>query len=128
MSSPSSTNESSADAPIEFDPIFLNSRREAIVIFCLWLTALVWAVPFCYLNGYIDDYDPQTFSTTWGIPTWLFWGILVPWIIADIFTTWFCFCYMKDDDVSAAHEGSDVEEKIAEIHAGDVDSGKETSR
>ena len=114
MSSPSSTNESSADAPIEFDPIFLNSRREAIVIFCLWLTALVWAVPFCYLNGYIGDYDAKTFSTTWGIPTWLFWGILVPWIVADIFTTWFCFCYMKDDDVGAAQEGADFEQEAPE--------------
>lgn len=93
--------------PIEYDPFFLNARREAIVIFCLWVTALIWAVPFCYLNGY-GDIDPATFSTTWGIPTWLFWGILVPWIVADIFTTWFCFCYMKDDAMGDVPETPDA--------------------
>lgn len=91
----------------EFDPVFLHSRREAIVIFCAWLAGLLWAVPFCYVFGYVKDLDPDRFSTTWGIPTWLFWGILVPWIVADIFTTWFCFWYMKDDDLGVAPEDAD---------------------
>ena len=110
MSSTLSTSSQPFDEgePIEYDPIFLNSRREAIVIFCLWLTALIWAVPFCYINGYQTDFDPATLSTTWGIPTWLFWGILVPWIVADLFTIWFCFCYMKDDELGETNEGADI--------------------
>ena len=95
---------------IEYDPVFLHSRREAVVIFCLWLAGLVWAVPFCYLNGYVDA---ETVSTVWGIPSWLFWGIGLPWILADIFTVWFCFFYMADDDLGEDPEGADIEEEIA---------------
>jgi hypothetical protein len=94
-----SNNVPGTDDRPEYDPVFLNSRREAGVIFVIWLVGLLWAVPFCYVTGYIDDYTPETFSTTWGIPTWLFWGIAVPWLVADLITTWFCFRYMKDDDL-----------------------------
>jgi hypothetical protein len=92
---------------LELDPTFVHSRREAIVIFCLWATGMVWAVPFCYFNGYLDNLEGHEVSTTLGIPTWLFWGIFVPWIVADIFTTWFCFCYMKDDDLGETDEPAD---------------------
>ncbi len=98
----------------EYDPVFLHSRREAIIIFCVWLVGLFWAVPYCYLNGYGKDFDPQNFSTTWGIPTWLFWGILVPWIVADVFTAWFCFFYMKDDDLGETREEDDLQQQTAE--------------
>ena len=101
----------------EYDSLFLNSRREAIVIFCVWLAAFAWAVPYCYLNGYQTNFDPDNFATVWGIPSWLFWGIFAPWIVADLFTTWFCFCYMKDDDLGESHEGADIQEEIAEMHA-----------
>jgi hypothetical protein len=105
--------------PVEYDPLFLNSRREALIIFALWVCGLLWAVPFCYLTGYVGSVDPESMSTIWGIPTWLFWGIFVPWLVADAFTTWFCFCYMKDDDLGEAHEGADLAEEIAEMHAAD---------
>ena len=95
-------------ASIEYDPVFLHSRREAIVIFFVWLAGLVWAVPFCYFNGYVDA---ENISTVWGIPSWLFWGIGVPWILADLFTVWFCFFYMADDDLG---EDPGIEEQIAD--------------
>lgn len=83
---------------VEYDPVFIHSRREAIVIFSTWLVALIWAVPYCYFNGY-NVADPENIKTVLGIPAWLFWGIAVPWIVANIFTTWFCFAFMKDDDL-----------------------------
>lgn len=113
MSAPPPTNESS---PVEYDPVFLHARREAIIIFSLWVVALLWSVPYCYLHGYGGEFDPETFETTLGIPTWLFYGILVPWLVADAFTIWFCFRFMKEDDLGEAHEGADLEEEIAEMH------------
>ena len=92
------------------------------------LLALLWAVPFCYFNGYPDEFDAANFSTTLGIPTWLFWGIAVPWLAADVFTTWFCFCYMKDDDIGEAQEGADIQEEVAEMHAHDADGGEGAGR
>ena len=86
----------------DYDPVFLHSRREAAVIFCVWLIGMIWAVPFCYFYGYmsnIKDFDPSNISTVLGIPTWLFWGIFVPWLVADVITTWFCFGFMAEDDL-----------------------------
>ena len=112
----SSVPPESNQESLELDPVFLHARKEAIVIFCVWLVGLIWAVPFCYLNGYIDKFDPNNLNTILGIPSWLFWGIGIPWILADLFTVWFCFCYMKDDDLGAPHEGADLKEEIAQLH------------
>tara|TARA_B100000929_G_scaffold14483_1_gene11738 strand:+ start:1365 stop:1691 length:327 start_codon:yes stop_codon:yes gene_type:complete len=90
-------NQEPANAP--WDPVFLESRREALVILLLWVAALLWAVPYCYLNGFPETFVAEEFSTVWGIPSWLFWGIAVPWLLADVFTLWFCFFYMKDGDL-----------------------------
>ncbi|MDA1013030.1 MAG: hypothetical protein O3A00_01095 [Planctomycetota bacterium] len=92
---------SDAEQVIEFDPVFLHARREAIVIFLAWAAALFWAVPYCYLTAYgIEGEVP----TVWGIPSWLFWGIAVPWVLADLFTVWFCLCYMKNDELGHADD------------------------
>ena len=47
----------------EPDPTFVNSRREAIVIFCTWFVALIWAVTYCKINGY-DIEDPANIPTS----------------------------------------------------------------
>ena len=101
---------------VEYDPCFVHSRREALVILCLWLVAMLWAVPFCHFNGYVGHVDPENVKTIWGIPSWLFWGIAVPWIVADLFTVWFCFFFMQDDDLGEVQEGSGLDEDIAERH------------
>ena len=93
--------------------VFLNSRREAIVIFGAWFCALCWSVPYCYINGYAQQVDPETFSTTMGIPSWLFGGILMPWVVADLFTTGICFFYMKDDDLGLAGDEEGYEQPAA---------------
>ena len=93
----------------EYTAVFLNSRREAIIIFCVWAAMLVWAVPYCYWNGYVDDFSVDNFETMMGVPKWVFIGIVAPWLVADVFTTWFCFCYMKDDDLGGEGEDAAVE-------------------
>lgn len=114
----SSATESNDAATAEFDPVFLHARREAVVIFGVWFVALLWSVPYCYYHGYVTEFDPATFETTLGIPSWLFYGILVPWLAADVFTLWFCFFYMEEDDLGEAHEGADVEEDRRDLHEG----------
>ena len=96
----------------EYSPVFIHARREAIIIFCVWLAGLIWAVPYCYFNGYVGNIDPQNVETIVGIPSWLFWGIGVPWLVADAITIWLAFFYMKDDDLGEAHEGEDLAEDL----------------
>ncbi|MFH1568471.1 MAG: hypothetical protein ABIL09_10790 [Gemmatimonadota bacterium] len=82
----------------EYDPTFLHTRREAIVIFAAWVVCFLWSVPYCYLYGYgAPAVEP---STLWGIPTWVVWGIAVPWLAADAFTIWMCLRFIADDDLS----------------------------
>ena len=88
------------------DPLFLHSRREAIIIFSVWLLALLWAVPYCYFGGYAVAESDQL-QTVWGIPSWVFWGIAAPWLLADVFTVWFCLSYMEDDDVTSGAKSAD---------------------
>lgn len=108
-------------APDELDPVFVHSRREAVVILLVWLLCLLWSVPYCYLNGYIDGFEPAEFSTTLGIPSWLFWGIGMPWVFANLVTIWFCFCFMKHDDL-----GQGPEDRAADVDASTESTDRET--
>ncbi len=94
----------------EYDPVFLHSRREAIIIVGVWALGLLWSVPYCYLRGY--NLSPQDIHTIWGIPSWIFWGIGVPWLLADLFTAWFCFSYMAADDLGEEPEKSESAKRI----------------
>ncbi len=95
-----SSNIKSSEIPgMEYDPTFINSRKEAIIIFSVWILALLWTIPYCYLNGYPTDFDPDKMELVLGMPSWIVWGVAFPWMICNLFTVWFCLFYMKDDDL-----------------------------
>lgn len=96
----------------QLDATFQNTRREAGIIFALWVVALLWCVPYCYIAGYGPD---AATHTVWGIPSWAFWGIAAPWTVASIFALWFSLRVMTDDDLG---EGADA----------DADAGTEVAR
>ena len=110
---------SESDSSFELDPFFLHARREAVVIFLVWFVALLWAVPYCYFTGY-SVADPGNIPTTFGVPSWIVWGIGFPWLVADVFTTWFCFRFMKDGDLGTAGDEDKLEHQ-------DTVSGEEPS-
>ncbi len=92
----------------QYDPVFLHARREALVILVAWFSCLVWSVTYCVLFGY----RPVTgqIETVFGIPHWVVWGIVAPWLVADVFAVWFCFVYTADDDLGEAHEDLDLKD------------------
>jgi len=111
METPESRGEESS-----YDPVFLHARREAIVILIAWLVCFVWSVTYCTQTGYhLSPEEPL--AMLWGMPRWVFIGIVIPWAAADLFAVWFCFFFMVDDDLGEAAEGLDLEEEIAEMHA-----------
>ena len=63
----------------------------------VWAAALVCSVGFAYWRGY--GRDPNDILLVLGIPDWVFWSIVVPWVLCLIFSVWFCFRYMADDDL-----------------------------
>jgi len=79
------------------DPVFLHTRREALFIVAVWVACLVWTVGSSYLMGY--NVGHESVATIAGIPAWVAWSVGVPWLLATIFTFWFCLAYMADDDL-----------------------------
>jgi hypothetical protein len=115
MSSPAdaaSTNTSGEQ--YELDPVFLNSRKEAIAIFSLWFFCLLWSVPVCYAMGYGGDVVPREVPTVLGMPSWIFWGLVLPWLVADAVTIWLCFRFIKNDPLGSVNGEEAVAEKTAD--------------
>jgi hypothetical protein len=92
-----------------------NARREGLVILAAWAIALVWCVGGSYLGGYRRDPDVaglalgasyvayrshlEEMSLILGMPAWVFWSIVLPWALCLLFSVWFCFRFMADDDL-----------------------------
>ena len=34
-----------------------------------------------------------------GMPAWVFWSVVLPWGLCFLFSIWFCFAHMADDDL-----------------------------
>lgn len=103
----------------ELDPVFLNSRREAIAIFLLWFFCLLWTVPVSYALGYGQEVVPGQVPTVMGMPSWVFWGLLLPWLAADGVTIWFCFRFIQNDDLGTVDGEESVASRTETVKAGE---------
>lgn len=107
----------------EEDPVYRHSRREGILILALWFVCLLYTCTYCYLFGYLShephpnpagpalgawigpltafDRDPSTLTTPLGlgIPDWIFYGVILPWLLCIVVTFWFCLFYFVEDDL-----------------------------
>lgn len=105
----------------EYDPVFLHARREAVAIILLFCGFCTWAVTICMTQGYLAPGEaPTAVHTTFGMPTWTFWGILVPWLAVDLVAVWFCFFYMKSDDLGTTREEEDLIEHVQHMTDGEA--------
>jgi hypothetical protein len=102
--------------PHEPDPVLKNSRREAAIIGLVWLAATVYSCTYSYLFGYIRPghaLGPADVRPVFGVPSWVFWGILAPWAVCALFSFWFAGFYMADDDLGSDHT-PELEQDIRE--------------
>jgi len=79
------------------DPILRNSRREALVVLCIWVIACAYTVGYCYAFGY--HREPGSLKFVAGLPDWVFWGILVPWTTCSLLSFWVSNYLIADDDL-----------------------------
>lgn len=95
-------NESDVPKPWRLDPVYLNSRRETLVIVvtCLVMAALSLGVCFRLGLGAVTE-EEVVEQAIWGVPSWVFWGLLVPWIAGTAFTAWFAFAVLRDDPLGS---------------------------
>ncbi|WP_422930600.1 hypothetical protein [Singulisphaera sp. PoT] len=88
------------------DPVLKHSRREGIIIAIAWVAATTYCCAYSYFYGYNRDghkLGVGDLHPVYGIPSWVFYGILVPWLACALFTFWFAGFYMVDDDLGTDH-------------------------
>lgn len=83
--------------PMKEQQLLRHARREGLVIMAVWALSLVWSIGVGYLMGY--DRPAQDMRLILGMPDWIFWSVVFPWVICLAFSVWFCFRYMADDDL-----------------------------
>jgi hypothetical protein len=96
--------------------VYRNARREGLIIFAAWLASTVYCCGYSYLFGYTSPdhpLGPADIHPVFGMPSWFFWGVLVPWGACTLFTLWFAGFYMKDDDLGFDH-AAELESDIRE--------------
>ncbi|HRE99718.1 MAG TPA: hypothetical protein PLI18_04310 [Pirellulaceae bacterium] len=80
------------------DPVYRHARRETTVIVLICLLMMVWALGSARLFGFGTlDVETAERQAILGVPTWVFWSLLVPWVLGTAITGWFCFFYLADD-------------------------------
>jgi hypothetical protein len=96
--------------------LLLHARREALIVIIVWAMALVWTVGYCYLRGYDHPADSWLVQQGWavaeaesqaslfGFPSWVLFGILIPWMLCSLFTVFFGFFGIRDDDLGQERE------------------------
>ena len=78
------------------------SRRELVTILCTWAAFCVWVIGYCSLYAYPGP--EAELSTSFGMPSWVFWGIAVPWCCATLFTIYFGFGIFRDQPLDDEEE------------------------
>ncbi|QDV55823.1 hypothetical protein [Rosistilla oblonga] len=93
------SSERSADSPgtpIEYDTSYLNSLRELKFVGAIGTLALAWTLIYGGLKGYSSD--PDAMDVILGMPSWVFWGIAVPWCVTSLATLFFALFILREDD------------------------------
>lgn len=94
---PSRVNPSTT-APPE-DPVLTSAKREALIVAGLWIGAMLYSVLFSWHYGYptnLTEIRPEEIKLVWGIPFWVFWGVVVPWLACSLLSILIAYCLMKD--------------------------------
>ncbi len=74
-----------------------HARREALLIMIVWGVCLAWSTGAGYFLGYCRR--AEDVGLILGMPDWVFWSVVFPWGLCLVFSTWFCFRFMADDDL-----------------------------
>lgn len=86
------------------DPVYVHSKKEAMLILIIWGLSFAWTVPYCYLTGYRTINELWDLKLVLGMPAWVFWGVAAPWTISGILSIIICLFFIKDDDLGQAED------------------------
>jgi hypothetical protein len=84
------------------DPVLTSSRREAWLVFFIWLVACVYTLSVSYWLGY--GRDVATLTYVLGFPDWIFWGVVTPWTVCTLLCYVMAYHVIADDDLGEERE------------------------
>ena len=67
----------------------------------VWVAACIYTVGYPALFAYGQTGPPKL---TFGIPSWVVWGVLLPWFACLAITLWFAGFRMKDEPLGESHD------------------------
>jgi len=83
-----------------------HARREAIFTGLLWCAAAAYTIGYCAVFGY--GRSAKDLQFVFGIPDWVFWGIVTPWTVCLIIGVWFSYYFMTDEELGDEESLSDL--------------------
>ncbi|MEK6237493.1 MAG: YhdT family protein, partial [Planctomycetales bacterium] len=70
--------------------------KEARFVSIAWLVTLVYCVGTFATLGYLTPQErPEELDLIWGMPSWVAWGLLLPWLVQIGVAWWFALFYLK---------------------------------
>ena len=88
---PGISSAASSKAP-KMQASYRRSRTEAIVAGLLWCFCGCWVVGLSFFLGY-----DQPARSVGGVPHWILWGVVVPWVVFFLIHCWYSLVFMRDD-------------------------------
>lgn len=82
---------------------FRQSKRELVYMLAAWVVAFIWVVGYAKFNAYSRE-QGEPLGLVLGIPSWAFYGWLMPLMVANVYTLWFCLRFMKDEPMEEVPE------------------------
>jgi hypothetical protein len=95
MTPPKADDRTAAVPSPSGDPLLRTARREAAVVFAIWLAAILYTVGYSYTFGYGRTVESMTYIL--GVPDWVMWGIVLPWGVSTVAAVWFAWFFMTDE-------------------------------
>jgi len=104
--------------PRREDPVLKSARREALIVFATWIIAMAYTIGYCMRYGYGRKVEELQY--VFGLPDWIFWGIVVPWGVWVVFSWIFGSVLMTDEDLGEDPPGTETNPTaLADAHIQD---------
>ena len=73
--------------------------RETRWVVALWSIQLIYCTIAIVTWGYLEpDQRPDAPDLIWGIPSWVVWGLFLPWGLQILAAWWFAIVILDDDE------------------------------
>ena len=74
-------------------------RKESLLVIAMWFAGLLVTGTIAGLMGYPSESERlDAPSLMFGMPAWVFWAVVLPWVVQIGVTWYFALCVIKDDE------------------------------